>query len=51
MKPQYQCVQCGDEEYGEADCLKHADKYGDHYIFTDLINGGLYNPYKDEELQ
>jgi len=31
----YQCVECGQEETGETDCLKHALKYG-HREFYDL---------------
>lgn len=30
----YQCVECGREESGETDCLKHALKYG-HKEFYD----------------
>jgi len=30
----YQCVECGKEETGETDCLKHALKYG-HKQFLD----------------
>jgi hypothetical protein len=39
----YRCVECGREETGETDCLKHALKYG-HKEFYDLEKVGDETP-------
>jgi len=44
----YQCVECGREETGETDCLKHALKYG-HKEFLDS-EGSIYCPLDDPDI-
>ena len=46
----YVCRECGQEQTGETDCLKHAQKYG-HEWFIDREDGGSwYRPEADVEL-
>lgn len=46
----YQCRECGQEQSGETDCLKHAQKYG-HWEFIDTERPGeWYYPEHDLEL-
>lgn len=56
----YQCSECGQEETGETDCLKHALKYG-HKEFYDFetqlceeSDGGataeIYRPFDDPDI-
>ena len=45
----YRCRECGQEETGETDCLKHAQKYG-HREFINLETGEWYYPEYDPEL-
>jgi hypothetical protein len=42
------CLDCGQKETGETDCLKHTEKYG-HTDFCDE-QGHLYCPLEDDEL-
>lgn len=46
----YKCRECGQEQSGETDCLKHAQKYG-HTEFIDTERPGeWYYPEYDPEL-
>ena len=45
----YICLDCGDIQEREYDCLKHAEKYG-HFEFKDE-EGEIFNPLKDDRLE